>query len=188
MGLIEAIARILFGSGRNVLRESVEVFRPNAEAMAARDADRTHAALAQFGAEFAAPRRGRFDRAMDALNRVPRPAMALGTLALFGAAMFDPAWFAARMAGLALVPEPLWWLMGAIVSFYFGARYQAKGHEFRRSLRMGRQAAPGAAVSAPPGSGSPGGADSLPDAALTLEVLRPDANPALSDWRRRAGR
>ena len=24
--------------------------------------------------------------------------------------------------GLALVPEPLWWLLGAIVSFYFGAR------------------------------------------------------------------
>ena len=26
------------------------------------------------------------------------------------------------MQGLALVPEPLWWLMGAVVSFYFGAR------------------------------------------------------------------
>ena len=96
MGLIEVLARLLFGRGRNVLRETTEVFRPNADAMAARDADRTSAALAQFGAEFAPLRRGRFDRAMDALNRVPRPAMALGTLAMFAAAMFDPVWFSAR--------------------------------------------------------------------------------------------
>jgi hypothetical protein len=26
------------------------------------------------------------------------------------------------MVGLAEVPEPLWWLLGAIVGFYFGAR------------------------------------------------------------------
>jgi hypothetical protein len=26
------------------------------------------------------------------------------------------------MQGLAYVPEPLWWLLGAVVSFYFGAR------------------------------------------------------------------
>jgi len=31
-------------------------------------------------------------------------------------------------------PEPLWWLMGAIVSFYFGARHQSKGQEFQRSV------------------------------------------------------
>ncbi|WP_422385854.1 3TM-type holin [Paracoccus tegillarcae] len=29
---------------------------------------------------------------------------------------------------LSLVPEPLWWLLGAIVSFYFGAR---EAHYFR---------------------------------------------------------
>ncbi|MDR9486274.1 MULTISPECIES: holin family protein [Sediminimonas] len=190
MGLIEAIVRILFGSGRNVLRETAHVFRPGADAMAARDAARAQAALAQFEAEFTAPRRGRFDRVMDALNRVPRPAMALGTLALFAAAMFDPTWFAARMAGLAMVPEPLWWLMGAIVSFYFGARYQAKGHDFRRSLRMGQAAMRefAGAEEAARGPGSPAAADSGPDAALTLQALRPDTNPALSDWRRRAGR
>ena len=43
--------------------------------------------------------------------------MAFGVLGLFIAAMVDPIWFADRMAGLSLVPEPLWWLMGAIVSF-----------------------------------------------------------------------
>ncbi len=192
MGLIEVLSRLLFGRGRNVLRETAEVFRPNADAMAARDADRTSAALAQFGAEFANLRRGRFDRAMDALNRVPRPAMALGTLAMFGAAMFDPVWFSARMAGLAVVPEPLWWLMGAIVSFYFGARYQAKGHDFRRAMRLGQHGLHRIARAEDPaetaGPDSPGTADSAPDAALTLDAMRPEANPALNDWRRRPAR
>ncbi len=57
--------------------------------------------------------------------------MAFGVLGLFIAAMLDPIWFADRMAGLSLVPEPLWWLLGAIVSFYFGARHQSKSFEIR---------------------------------------------------------
>ena len=36
--------------------------------------------------------------------------------------MVDPQAFAARMVGLNAVPEPLWWLLGAVVAFYFGAR------------------------------------------------------------------
>jgi hypothetical protein len=32
------------------------------------------------------------------------------------------------MVGLNAVPEPLWWLLGAIVAFYFGAR---ETHYFR---------------------------------------------------------
>jgi len=63
-----------------------------------------------------------FDRFVNGLNRLPRPLMALGTIGLFVFAMVDPPAFAARMMGLNEVPEPLWWLLGAIVSFYFGAR------------------------------------------------------------------
>ena len=57
--------------------------------------------------------------------------MAFGVLDPFVAAMLDPIWFVDRMAGLSLVPEPLWWLLGAIVSFYFGARHQSKSFEIR---------------------------------------------------------
>ncbi|SES17561.1 Holin of 3TMs, for gene-transfer release [Tranquillimonas rosea] len=156
MGLIDRGMTLLFGQGGNLVAETAEVFRVNAEADAARDARLKQAALTQFAAEFGAGR-GLFDRAVDGANRLPRPAMALGTLALFGAAMAAPEWFAARMAGLSLVPEPLWWLMGAIVSFYFGARHQAKGHEMQRTL------ARSAAVAL-----SDGGT----------------GNPALDDWRR----
>lgn len=134
MGIIEALAGFLFGQGTNVIKDTAEVFMENREAGAEREAERFAGALSQFAAEFAPPRKGLFDRVMDGLNRVPRPALALGTLGLFVAAMVDPVWFAARMQGVSLVPEPLWWLMGAIVSFYFGARQQLKGQEFQRSL------------------------------------------------------
>lgn len=134
MGLIEKVLSSVFGGGRNALVETVEIFRENAENGAERDATTRAATLDQFGREFRVVRRGWFDRLMDGVNRLPRPAMALGTLGLFVAAMVDPIWFAARMQGIALVPQPLWWLLGAIVSFYFGARHQAKGQDFQREL------------------------------------------------------
>jgi hypothetical protein len=132
--VIERLLALLFGEGNRALRETVEVFRENSEGAARREAARLDGALSQFAAEFRPRGRGAFDRFMDGLNRVPRPALALGTLGLLVAAMVDPDWFAARMTGLALVPEPLWWLLGAIVSFYFGARHQLKGQEFQTAL------------------------------------------------------
>ncbi len=132
-GAIGSVTGALFGGG-NIIKDTAEVFMENTEAAAEREAAWQAAALAQFATEFAVPRRGRFDRFMDALNRLPRPALAIGTLGMFAAAMLDPVWFAARMQGIQLVPEPLWWLMGAVVSFYFGARAQTKGQEFQRAL------------------------------------------------------
>ena len=103
MGLIGNFFGMIFGDGRNAIVETVEVFRENAEKSSARDADFKTATLAQFAAEFAHERKGLFDRFVDALNRLPRPLLAMGTIALFGAAMSDPDWFASRMAGIALV-------------------------------------------------------------------------------------
>jgi hypothetical protein len=60
--------------------------------------------------------------------------MAFGVIGLFMAGMTDPIWFASRMQGVALVLEPLWWLLGAVVSFYFGARHQSKGQEFQKNM------------------------------------------------------
>lgn len=163
MGLIPKILGLVFGDGRNVLRETAEVFRENAESAGVRDLDRLSAALAQHGAEFR-PQRTRFDAVMDGVNRLPRPALALGTIGLFVAAMADPTWFGARMQGLALVPEPLWWLMGAVVSFYFGARHQLKGQEFQRDIARTLARTP---QPPPPASGD-------------------EPNAALDDWRARA--
>ena len=134
MGLIGNVFTILFGRNGNLVRETAEVFRENTEAAAIRDTDVQQAAIDAFRAEFIAAQGGWFNRFMDGVNRVPRPALALSTIALFAAAMISPDWFAARMQGVAVVPEPLWWLMGVVVSFYFGARYQVKGQEFQRAI------------------------------------------------------
>ena len=198
MALIDTILSTVFGGGRNVLRETAEVFRENTEAGAAREVALRQAALAQFGAEFTLARQGWFDRAVDAANRLPRPLMAMGTLGLFVSAMVDPVWFASRMQGIALVPEPLWWLLGAIVSFYFGARHQAKGQEFQvrvaqsmahvpqvmDNLKALRALEAGARTDRP----AEAEASSAPEVASTPEESAPDEadNPALSAWRRKA--
>lgn len=64
----------------------------------------------------------RYDRLIDAANRLPRPALAFGAVAVFLFAMLDPAGFAQRMAALEAAPEELWWLIGAVIATHFGAR------------------------------------------------------------------
>ncbi len=85
--------------------------------------------------------------------------LAFGTLGLFTYAMVDPPGFGLRMVGLNQVPEPLWWLLGAIVSFYFGAR---EAYYFRN------RTAPAPVASAP---------RDAPE----------DDNAALDEWRREKG-
>jgi hypothetical protein len=139
------------------VREVAEVFTPNATATAAAEAAQAQAALAQHGAEFAIARLGWFDTFVNGLNRLPRPMLALGTIGLFVFAMADPAAFGLRMQGLAHVPEPLWWLLGAIVAFYFGAREAHYVRDFRAR-------APEMPPPAPPAAAEP-------------------PNPALDEWR-----
>ena len=180
--MIGSLLAVLFGGGRNVVRDTVEVFRPNAESEAMRIAAREAAALAQFAAEFTHPRKGWFDRFMDGLNRLPRPMLALGTIGLFGAALHDPIWFSARMQGIALVPEPMWWLMGAIVSFYFGARHQTKSQDFQRVLATTLARAPEVAANIE----ALEGLRAVEDAASVVAdatVQARDGNAALDDWR-----
>ncbi len=186
MGLISGLLNIIFGNDRNVITQTAEVFRENTEG----GAERTHqlrlGAMAQFSQEFEQARQGWFDRLMDGVNRVPRPALALGTLGLFLAAMIDPVWFAARMQGIALVPEPLWWLLGVIVSFYFGARHQVKSQQFHKSIARTMSFAPQvvdniSALGALKAT-SPGVADTAHDAQLSTLSVAPDENTALKEW------
>lgn len=103
-------------------------------------------ATSQFAAEFAARPRTWFDGFVDGLNRLPRPVLTLGTVGLFAYAMIEPQGFGLRMTNLNLVPEPLWWLLGAIISFYFGAR---EAHHFRNHPRL-KPGLPGAATAPGP--------------------------------------
>ena len=63
-----------------------------------------------------------YNHLIDAVNRLPRPLMALLTLALFIVAGLNPTWFEARMQALAHIPQPMWWIVGAVITFFFGAR------------------------------------------------------------------
>lgn len=175
MGVIGNLFAMLFGSGRSVLKESAEVFRPNAE----NDAQRNHTANAAIMAQFAAELgyKGWFNQLVNGLNRLPRPMMAFGVIGLFVSAMFDPIWFAARMQGLVLVPDALWALLAIIVTFYFGARYQAKAMDFQKDAARLLFQAPQVAenirklrTSATPDIANP-------------EVVKGDKNPAVDEWK-----
>lgn len=187
MGIVTEILAVIFGGGRNLVRETAEAFIENAETGAQRAHTMQGQSMRQFAREFSLPRQGAFDRLMDGINRLPRPALALGTLGLFISAMVDPLWFAARMQGVALVPEPLWWLLGVIVSFYFGARHQRKSQDFQRdiAITMARVPQVMANVTALEAlrADCPGVADSGPDAFLSVAALHPEKNIALEDWK-----
>lgn len=171
MGLIRSLLGALFlrgGAERlgRTLGEVAQVFRPHATRAMELGHDAFAAAHSSHAAEFAHPRGGWFDGLVNGLNRLPRPLLALGTLGLFVHAMVDPPGFAWRMQGLASVPEPLWWLMGAVVAFYFGAR---EAHHLREHRPVTR-AAPPAPRAAP---------DPVAEGAR--------ANPALAAWRAQGG-
>jgi len=119
-----------------------EVFVPSATKKMELSAEVQAAALRQLGEEYQNPALGWFDRLVNGLNRLPRPFLAFGTIGLFTYAMVDPEAFAYRMVGLNAVPEPLWWLLGAIVAFYFGAR---ETYYFRNRSVASPYAAAGAA-------------------------------------------
>lgn len=165
MGVISGIFRALFLRGGlaelgRAGTEVIDAVRPNATRQLELGHDAFAAAQEAHAAEFAHARPGWFDAFVNGLNRLPRPMLALGTLGLFVYAMADPAGFGVRMRGLAEVPEPLWWLLGAVVAFYFGAR---ETHHLR--AHRGVDARSGA-VTAPRSDGAPPA----------------PTNPALRDW------
>lgn len=164
MGMIMGLARALFArSGAAELGrvgvEVAEVFRPNATRQLELGHDAYAAAQASYASEFHRAPGGWFDSVVNGLNRLPRPILALATPALFGYAMVDPSGFSLRMQGLQAVPEPLWWLLGAVVAFYFGARET-------HYLRAGRPVPPEPIARPVPAA---------PDVASA-------ENPALTDW------
>lgn len=76
-----------------------------------------------FAAEFMGPeRRGLWNSLVDGLNRLPRPLMTFGVIALFMWAAVDPVEFSVSMQAIGLVPEPMWIVLGTIVVFWFGGK------------------------------------------------------------------
>lgn len=174
MGLIRSAMRLLFGggaTGAQALGQAVTgvagAFHPHATRRMELGHEAYMGVHASHAAEFAHGRAGRFDAFVNGLNRLPRPMLAMGTLGLFGYAMIDPPGFTQRMQGLQSVPEPLWWLLGAVVAFYFGAR---EAHH----LRACRPASPPSPAAATAQEGTVSPSSPAP------------SNPALVEWQSRA--
>ena len=169
------IGKVL-GAGR-AIGGVAEVFVGNRAQREAIAGELATAAVEQFGAEFARAGASRFDGFVNGLNRLPRPLLALSTLGLFGYAMAEPGGFGTRMQSLALVPEPLWWLLGAIVSFYFGAR-ELHHQRTRGLIGLAAPAAPTPVAMAP-----------QPPASLAAvpAAIDPEHNAAVEEWRRLRG-
>lgn len=152
-----------------------EVFTENKTRRMELDASARAAALAQFASEFTHQRVGWFDRSVDSLNRLPRPVMALMTLCLFFLAWFNPQEFANVMQALQTVPDQLWWILGVVVAFYFGAR---ETHHFRKTSQARETIHVAAGVMSeaktPPAE--------TPDR-LQRDGLPQPANAALDEWR-----
>lgn len=171
MGIIANLLGLGSSAGQigGAVERVAEVFVPNRTKDMAQQHQEYTAALAQFGTEFGQAPSGVFNSFVNGLNRLPRPVLALGTVALFVYAMWDPAGFTTRMQGLGHVPDPLWWLLGAVVSFYFGARELHYLRDGRRAMQAVVPVAAQAAATQEPLA--------APDAPL-------DGNAALDDWRR----
>lgn len=113
-------------------KELVEVFKSNAEKSAVREhAERMSlsqqdlASLEQFAAEFKSQRTATaWDSFIDGLNRLPRPLITLGILALFVLAPADPIRFLEIARAYQLMPDGFWALLSIIIAFYFGGRMQ----------------------------------------------------------------
>ena len=161
MGRIIGIAPTVTALGQ-AATGMAEVFTQNATKRMELDEEAYARAIAQHGQEFLIQRPGWFDAFVNGLNRLPRPLLALGTMGLFIYAMVEPAGFGVRMVGLQQVPEPLWWLLGAIVGFYFGAR---EAHYLRNRV-WPQQPAPQPAAEAAP---QPNAADGFADNAALRE-------------------
>ena len=164
----------------NAVRSNTEVFHANETDALKLDAAQFQSVLAQYQSEFMRSHNW-FESIVDGLNRLPRPAMALGTIGLFVYAMADPAGFSLRMSGLALIPEPLWWLLGAIVGFYFGAREM---YHFRNSQSNFQVALPKVIETAQEQSAieiSPTSATAL-DISKVAKTAKTKDNAAILEW------
>jgi hypothetical protein len=77
----------------------------------------------EYSAEFQfRENRSWWDSFIDGLNRLPRPVMALGVIALFVWCPIDTVGFSQAMVALGLIPQPMWLVLGTIIAFFFGDR------------------------------------------------------------------
>ena len=109
----------------NPVTQVAGAFIPNAENQAMRSHDEMESARRQFAREFGHDRTW-WDSLINGLNRLPRPIIVGGIIYYFYLAFAVPGAFQAINAGLASIPEAMWWVIGAVIGFYFPLRSAEK--------------------------------------------------------------
>lgn len=91
--------------------------------------------LQAYSAEFA-PRENRtwWDSLWDGLNRMPRPLIVVAIFWYFILAYKNPTEFQVLNVALETVPDNMWYIMSAVVSFYFVAREFQKNRDNKMAL------------------------------------------------------
>jgi uncharacterized protein (TIGR02594 family) len=97
--------------------------------------DRFLAGLNTFSAEFGnRENRTWWDSFWDGFNRMPRPVIVCLVLAYFVMSYIDPTEFQVLNVALDTVPERMWWVLSAIISFFFVAREFQKSRDKKMAL------------------------------------------------------
>jgi len=164
----------------------------------------------EYAAEFQfRQNRTAWDSFIDGLNRLPRPVMALGVIALFVWCVADPVAFSVSIQALGLIPEPMWILIGTITAFFFGDRTlkgmqaaKVASPEQVRQVLASQEAIRDAALQAPDAETAAArvapaaiagvsvqvSKPAMPDAAYRAEIAdtsTPMDNAAILEWNRR---
>lgn len=79
------------------------------------------AVYGQFGKEFGHSKT-KWDSFIDGLNRLPRPLMTYGIIALFVWCARDPLAFVVYAEALQAMPQQGWVILGIIITFWFGGK------------------------------------------------------------------
>jgi len=80
-----------------------------------------------YQAEQSAPEKQNwFNIIVDGFNRLQRPAMTSGVIALFVWASIEPVSFTITMQALTVVPEMLWYILASVIAFWFSGRILEK--------------------------------------------------------------
>ena len=113
----------IFGGGLGGIQSLVSTIFGNKGKRELYAAEEQTALQRGFEAEFSyRANRTWWDSLVDGLNRLPRPIMTVGIIALFVWAMMDTVGFTAAMYSLYAIPEALWYIFYTIIGFWFGTK------------------------------------------------------------------
>ena len=101
-----------------------------------------------------------WDSFWNGINRMPRPLFVVTIFIYFNLSWANSELFDISNEGLSRVPKNMWWIMGAIISFYFGSRHFQKMGEMKTRRDNPPQPAP-----------------------LPTEDLSRELNPSIVEWK-----